>query len=154
MSSRLGRAAERGAPLGEARRDESMSNRPEDDPIGHAAKFLWILALIPVIFGSMVFFLPSDFAPDAGGWKQALPFVFALLIAAVGLGVWKRIAVAAWAGVGLFGVALVALGAVALTGESKKRGMMFFALMLIWPIRKLFDSLAAMRREAGGPPPG
>lgn len=131
-----------------------MSNRPDDDPIGHAAKFLWILALIPVIFGSMVFFLPPDIGSQQPGWTRALPFVFALLIAAVGLGVWKRVAVAAWAGIGLFGVSLVALGAVALTGESKKRAMMFFALMLIWPIRKLFDAIAEMRREAGGPPPG
>ncbi len=129
-----------------------MSNLPDQDPIGHAAKFLWILAIIPVIFGSMTFFLPPDFRTSAPSWAAGLPFVVALLIALVGLGVHRRIIAAAWFGIALFSLGLIGLGYAALMGDEKKRGMVLFALLLIWPIKKLFDAVAAMRVERGQPP--
>lgn len=64
--------------------EHGVSNRPEDDPIGHAAKFLWLFALIPVIFGSMRFFLPSEMSAKMASWQKAMPFAAAALIALVG----------------------------------------------------------------------
>lgn len=129
-----------------------MSNRPEEDPIGHAAKFLGLFALIPVIFGSMHFFLPTEMSSKLATWQRALPFGVAALVALIGLGVWRRIVAAAWVGIGLFGVGLLGIGFAALTGESKGRAMILVALLLIWPIKKLFDAIAAIRREQGQPP--
>jgi hypothetical protein len=128
-----------------------MSNRPEQDPIGHAAKFLWLFALIPVIFGSITFFLPPEMSSNLATWQRAIPFAIAALVALVGLGVWRRIVVAAWAGIVLFAIGLLGLGFAALTGESKRRGMIILALLLAWPIKKLLDAIAAMRREQKNP---
>ncbi len=129
-----------------------MSNRPEDDPIGHAAKFLWLFALIPVIFGAMTFFLPAEMSRGLAGWQRAFPFVVAGLVALVGLGVWRRILIAAWAGIVLFAIGLLGIGFAALSGEPKRRGMVILALLLAWPIKKLLDAITAIRREKGNPP--
>ncbi|MFO0757472.1 MAG: hypothetical protein U0359_13325 [Byssovorax sp.] len=128
-----------------------MSNQPDEDPIAHAAKFLWIFAAIPVIFGAMPFFLPPEMSDSSPAWARAIPFVAAALIALIGLGVKKRIPAAAWAGIALFALGIVALGVGAITGEPKKRGVLFFGLLFLWPIKKLFAALEAMRRETPAP---
>lgn len=126
-----------------------MSNRPEEDPIGHAAKFMWLSALIPVIFGALPFFLPPEMSSKVDGWKRFLPFVAAALVALVGLGVWRRVVAAAWAGIALFSVGLAGLAYAALTGDEKRRATVLFALLLVWPIKKLHDAITAIREEQG-----
>lgn len=126
-----------------------MSNRPEEDPIGHAAKFMWLFALIPVIFGALPFFLPPEMSGKVDGWKRFLPFVAAALVALVGLGVWRRVVAAAWAGIALFSAGLAGLAYGALTGDEKRRATVFFALLLFWPIKKLHDAITAIRKEQG-----
>lgn len=134
-----------------------MSNTPEQDPIGHAAKFLWLFAIIPVIFGSLAFFLPPEMSARTPGWARVMPFVLAALIALVGLGVRRRIVAAAWAGIGLFGAALVGTVYLAIAGGSKGRSGIILALLFAWPIKKLLDVTRAIRNEkgpaAGGPSP-
>ena len=128
-----------------------MSNHPDEDPIEHAAKFLWIFAAIPVIFGAMPFFLPPEMSGSSPAWARAIPFVIAALIALSGLGVKKRIPAAAWFGIALFALAIAGLGVAAFTGEPKKKGVFFFGILFLWPIKKLFDALEAMRRETAAP---
>jgi len=43
------------------------------DPIGHAAKLLWLLALIPVIFGAMSFPLSAQMSSGLATWQLAFP---------------------------------------------------------------------------------
>ena len=125
-----------------------MSNRPEVDPIGHAAKFVALLSLIPVIFGSMVFFLPRDI-DHSTGLQKAGPFAIAAFMALIGLGVHRRSIAAAWAGIALFAAGLVGLAYAALSGEQKRPAVIFFALLLIWPIKKLFDAITAIKQGQG-----
>jgi hypothetical protein len=125
-----------------------MSNRPDVDPIGHAAKFVALLALLPVIFGSIVFFLPRDI-DHTTGWQKAVPFLIAAFMVLIGLGVYRRSIAAAWAGIALFAAGLLGLAYAALSGEHKRPAVIFFALMLIWPIKKLFDAITAIKQEQG-----
>lgn len=129
-----------------------MSNHPDDDPIGHAAKFLWLFALIPVIFGALVFFLPRDMRGDAPALSMAFPFVVAALIALVGVGVWRRSKAAAWAGIALFALSLVGLVVAAIVGSPSRRGLFFFAVLFAWPIRKLHAAIGAMSAAEARPP--
>lgn len=129
-----------------------MSNRPEDDPIGHAAKFLWLFAIIPVIFGAMVFFLPKGMSHDPPAWSRAAPFVVAALLALIGVGVHRRVIAAAWAGIGLFAAGFVGIVYAAVAGQAKQRAALIFALLLYWPIRKLLDAIRAIREERSRPP--
>lgn len=130
-----------------------MSSSPDRDPIDHTSKFLWLFALIPVIFGAMNFFLPREMTDKLAPWQIALPFVVALLIVLIGFGVRRRIVAAAYAGIALFGAALLGIAYGALTGEGKRRGMLFLAILVYWPLKNLLDSLEAMRAAPGKPAP-
>ncbi|MFO0591182.1 MAG: hypothetical protein U0441_26790 [Polyangiaceae bacterium] len=129
-----------------------MSNTPEQDPIGHAAKFLWLFSLIPVIFGSMTFFLPKDITGHQPLMQRVFPFILAALISLVGVGVWRRSVAAAWAGIGLFGVGVVGIAIAALFGDPNKKAVLIWAALLIWPIRKLYDAIGAIQAEKARPP--
>lgn len=129
-----------------------MSNTPGEDPIGHAAKFLWLFALIPVIFGSMIFFLPRSMRGNATGLSMAFPFVLAALIALVGVGVHRRSITAAWAGIGLFALAIAGMAVGAIVGGPKLRGVLFFVVLFAWPIRKLHAAIGAISAEKARPP--
>jgi hypothetical protein len=130
----------------------AMSNDPTVDPVGHAAKFLWIFSLIPVIFGAVGLAVPSETPPPA--WGQALPFVAAVAIVGVGVGVHRRSKTAAQVGVALFALVGIALiggavsNAVVKGSGSSLRALLIVALLVVWPIIKLRDALSAMKAEA------
>ncbi len=92
-----------------------MSNTPDADPIGHAAKFVAIFAAIPVIFGAMALALPRSEGPRSPA-ATAAPFVTAALLLVVAFGVHRRSVAAAWIGIGLFAVGIVGALAAGLLG--------------------------------------
>jgi hypothetical protein len=120
-----------------------MSNTPDVDPIGHAAKFVAIFAALPVIFGAMALALPSTDGPLSPA-HYAPPFVAAALLLLVAFGVHRRSIAAVWAGIGLFALALVGLMATVFLGEERKYALLFWAVMLIWPVLKLWAAKEAM----------
>jgi hypothetical protein len=125
-----------------------MSNDPNVDPVGHAAKFLWILALLPVIFGAVGLAVPSE--TPRPWWGMASPFAFAAIVAGLGAGVYKRSALAARIGIGFFALAaLAAIGGalVAAIGKgsaSSLRALFIAGALVIWPIVKLKNALAVL----------
>lgn len=130
-----------------------MSNRPEGDPIQHAAKFLWIWALLPIIFGMIPFFLPNPNADAAGGWKRFIPFVASAVIALVGLGVWRRMVAATWVGMVVFGAGIAGLVVAAVAGGGEKKGaFLLFGALLVWPIIKLWNAKRAIEAAKSTPP--
>ena len=120
-----------------------MSNTPDADPVGHAAKFVAIFAALPVIFGAIALAVPGPDGPRSPA-TYAAPFVAAALLLVVAFGVHRRSVAAAWIGVGLFAVALVGLVAAGVLGAKKNYAIVFWVLLLIWPIRKLWAAKAAM----------
>lgn len=120
-----------------------MSNTPDADPVGHAAKFIAIFAALPVIFGGIALAVPGSGGPRPPA-TYAGPFIAAALLLAVAFGVHRRSVAAAWIGIGLFVVALVGLTAAAFLGEKRNYAIFFWAVMLIWPVLKLWAAKAAM----------
>lgn len=129
-----------------------MSNLPDEDPIGHAAKFLWLFSLIPVIFGAMNFFLPKDMTGKMTPLTMSIPFIVAALIALVGVGVWKRSVPAAWVGIGLFGLAVAGVVLATILSAGKRGALLFFGVLFVWPIIKLRAAIAAIEAEKARPP--
>jgi hypothetical protein len=62
----------------------------------------------------------------------------------VTFGVHRRSVAAAWIGIGIFDVALVGFIAAGLWGGQRNYAIVFWVVLLIWPIRKLWAAKAAM----------
>ena len=123
-----------------------MSNDPNTDPIGHAAKFMWIFALIPAIFGLLPLFLTQ--VPMQGPvWVRYSGLIFAALVALIGVGVHRRSVLVAWLGIALFSIGAIAVLYMALRPNTKGRAVVVLTALMIWPIIKLKGAIDAINAE-------
>ena len=123
-----------------------MSNDPSADPVGHAAKFLAIFALIPAIFG-LIPFLAPEAARNTPEWAKYNGLILAAVFACIGLGVHRRSILVARLGMGLLALILVAL-VVGGIYKRKPGAAVFFGVLFVWPIIKLRDAAELIKAEA------
>lgn len=128
-----------------------MSNRPEVDPIGHAAKFIAIFAALPVIFGCIALAMPTTSSPQPPA-QYIAPFLAAAFLLVVAFGVYRRSVAAAWVGIGFFALTLVGLTALVFLGAKRNYAVFFWAVLLIWPVIKLWAAKDEMLVRRGAPP--
>jgi len=114
------------------------------DPVVHAARFLWVFAILPAIFTG----IGLATASMTGGTRpeHLLGLVWAAVIAGIGFGVHRRSQLAAKIGIGLFAVACLA-GIAAGILRGKPAAGLFITVLCVWPVLKLKAALEAMRGD-------
>ncbi|MBS2017542.1 MAG: hypothetical protein JST00_31965 [Deltaproteobacteria bacterium] len=117
------------------------------DPVAHAARFIAIFAAIPAILGLVIAALPMVGTDTPMAVKLGGPITVVVVLLAVAFGVHRRSIVAVYTGIAVFAFLLVGMVVGSLAGGKASPATILWALILVWPIRKLWSARSALERR-------